>query len=332
MENFRHTHWQLHCTKKLQSVVNNMQETDAIHVLEPETRFLPLPASPVMSALHGAAAKLAELACPVLILGEPGSGKRGLALRIHQLSSRSDEPFRSTDGSQFSLSLAKTNGTNQLLGGAGMVYFTEAAQLSLPAQDKLLKVLARGRGGPRLVFASSDNLDHGVRTRQIGEDFYYAIGAVCLRVPPLRCRREDLEILCTHFLEQYTQMFSRPKPALSPEASTFFLSYRWPGNIAELEMAIKSLVAIGDERVVLAALRASSWSTGEKNGAGTASLKQASRAASQEAERELITDVLASTGWNRKQAAQRLQISYKALLYKLKQIGIEAATADHGEY
>jgi two-component system response regulator AtoC len=140
----------------------------------------------------------------------------------------------------------------------------------------------------------------------------------------LRVRGEDLLPLCEHFISEYARIFARPKPKLNREMVAFFHSYRWPGNIAELATAIKSLVVLGDDQVVLAALRASSWSHPRNGNLPPASLKEASRAASLEAERELIADVLTATGWNRKKTAVQLQISYKALLYKLKDVGLDS--------
>jgi two-component system response regulator AtoC len=280
--------------------------------------------SPVMLGLYAAAAKLAELETPVLILGELGTGKRTLARCIHDISPRRNEPFRLVDATQFSAAVAKGNSTNRLLGSDGMIFLCDTAQMSSPAQQKILQVIQGGRRAPRVIVASNEELDHAVRARRVDEEFYHAIGSVCLRIPPLRARREDIAPLSEHFLRQYSRAFGRPKPELSAEALEFFRSYRWPGNVAEMETAMKSLVAIGDEALVLAAVRASAWATGRTDGARTASLKQAARAASLEAERELIFDVLTSTGWNRKRAAQRLQVSYKALLYKLKRIGIES--------
>jgi two-component system response regulator AtoC len=205
----------------------------------------------------------------------------------------------------------------------------------LAAQQKILALILRPRSRrlPRVVAAASEELEHALRARRMNEDFCHAIGSVCLRVPPLRARREDVLLLSEHFLRRYARIFARPKPTPSPEAVEFFLTYRWPGNIAELETAMKSLVAIGDERVVLEALRASAWTGRPKAGFENSSLKQTARAASLEAERELISEVLVSTNWNRKRAAERLQISYKALLYKMKriEIGPPAVQRTNGE-
>jgi DNA-binding NtrC family response regulator len=277
-----------------------------------------------MRSVYAAAAKLAELDTPILIIGETGTGKCTIARRIHDSSARRNEPFRVVDASTFSQSVEKKSVADKLIGTSGTVFFTDAAQLILPAQRRILNLIrSDSRKTPRLIVATNDALDQAVRANQIDEDFYYAIGSVCLRIAPLRARRQDIRTLSQYFLRQYAYEFGRTKPEPSAQAVEFLSNYRWPGNVEELETAMKSLVVTGDERLVLAALRASSWTKGN-HASQTASLKQASRAASFEAERELITDVLASTGGNRKQAARQLQISYKALLYKLKRIAIES--------
>jgi two-component system response regulator AtoC len=125
------------------------------------------------------------------------------------------------------------------------------------------------------------------------------------------------------FLSAAARDFCRAVPVLSRETQSFFLEYHWPGNIRELKDAARAIVALGDETLAMGGLRsllrrADRGSQGEK-----ISLKDAARAASREAEKELILQVLTRTRWNRRRAAQELQISYKALLYKLKQIGYE---------
>jgi two-component system, NtrC family, response regulator AtoC len=294
----------------------------------PAACFLPN-GNTVVVGLQAAAAKLAELECPLLIVGETGSGRRTLARYIHERSARGSEPFTVHDCEQLS-ALANNGDFEQHLGMSGVSYLSDACQLSVPAQQKIVGLLRRGEGCPRFIFGEREEAECEPRFRRCTETFCHALGSVCLRLPPLRERREDIPGLAEHFLERYSQAFERPLPQLSVEALEFFLNYRWPGNVAELETAIKSLVAIGDERMIMAALRASVL-TGAANDAKPASLKQASRAASLAAERKLIFDVLATTGWNRKRTAQLLQISYKALLYKLKRTGIESSGLERVE-
>jgi len=117
--------------------------------------------------------------------------------------------------------------------------------------------------------------------------------------------------------------FCRTTPALSPETQHFFLEYNWPGNIRELKDAARAIVALGDETLAMGGLRSLLRRVDHNGNGEKISLKDAARAASREAERELILQALTRTRWNRRRAAQELQISYKALLYKLKQIGYE---------
>ena len=152
------------------------------------------------------------------------------------------------------------------------------------------------------------------------KNLYYLLSGVCLRLPPLRHRREDIPLLIEHFLERYSTLFGRSTPALSHSTSRFLVEYGWPGNVRQLEDAVKTIAAVGDERVAMVALRSSMLA---QDSAHTPSLKEKARAASRQAERELILKVLARTRWNRKRAAEELRISYKALLYKLKQIGLD---------
>ena len=159
-----------------------------------------------------------------------------------------------------------------------------------------------------------------MKAGRLREDFYYRISGVCLRLPPLRQRREDIPQLVNFFLAKYARDFRRPVPQLSAPTQQLFQDYAWPGNIRELEDAAKAIVALGDESVAMGGLRSLLMRSDRGNGEKI-SLKQASRAASREAEKELILRVLDRTRWNRRRAAQELQISYKALLYKLKQIG-----------
>lgn len=125
----------------------------------------------------------------------------------------------------------------------------------------------------------------------------------------------------SYFLDRYAREFRRPVPYLSPVTQQVLRDYDWPGNIRELENAACAIVALGDEQLVMEGFR-QRWirSSVELPGEGI-SLKDASRAASRKAERELILRVLDRTHWNRRRAAKELQISYKALLYKLKQVG-----------
>ena len=163
------------------------------------------------------------------------------------------------------------------------------------------------------------------------EDFHYLISAVTLRIPPLRSRKTEILSIADELLTQYSKQFDRPKPVLCKEIIEHLTEHSWPDNLTELQTAIKTFVAIGDQAISLAAIKAAS-SAGIECETRHLLLKEATRASSIQIERQLISEVLASTGGNRKRAAVDLGISYKALLYKLKQIETEnqSATSRNG--
>ncbi len=211
--------------------------------------------------------------------------------------------------------------------GNGTVFLEEIGDLSSGCQAGLLDLLPQletnGNGSrrARLICGSARDLETDVKQGRFREDLYYRISGVCLRLPPLRQRKEDIPCLVNFFLAKYAQDFGRPAPILSAATQKLFNEYSWPGNIRELEDAAKAIVALGDESVAMGGLRAMLTKSDRFGNGEQVSLKQASRAASRQAEKELILRVLNRTRWNRRRAAQELQISYKALLYKLKQIG-----------
>jgi two-component system response regulator AtoC len=277
--------------------------------------------------------ELAQSDVPVLVLAEPGAGKHATAQRIHQMSQRSTQPFRwfqclglKTEDLEVLQEQASTGGQPS----AGTIYLEELADLSADCQARLLEALPQSPGKQvagseraRLICGSARDLEVEVKRGRLREDLYYRISGVCLRLPPLRQRKEDIAFLMGYFLRKYARDFRRTVPDLSSETLRLFLDYSWPGNLRELEDAARVLVALGDEQVALGGLRAVLRKPEAGNNGAGISLKAASRAASREVEKELILNTLTRTRWNRRRAAEELQISYKALLYKLKQIGFE---------
>jgi len=277
-----------------------------------------------MRTVEAVIRELSQNDVPVLVVGEHGSGKAAAAARIHVLSSRAAEPFQVYQGREAgSEVLAACDGQG------GTVYLQEVGDLTAAAQKELVRQIglngngAAQRRAPRYICGTSCELEPEVKAGKFREDLYYGISGVCLRLPPLRQRKEDIPVLRDWFLSAAARDFCRAVPALSSETQNFFLEYNWPGNIRELKDAARAIVALGDETLAMGGLRSllrrvDHGANGEK-----ISLKDAARAASREAEREIILQVLTRTRWNRRRAAQELQISYKALLYKLKQIGYE---------
>lgn len=300
-------------------------------------RFLEEPAglafvegvSASMRPVEAVIRELAQRDVPVLVLAEPGAGKHATAQRIHQMSQRSEQPFRwfqclGLEPGDLDV-LREREGTD-----LGTIYLEELADLSAECQARLLEALPQSSGSSavcgeraRLICGSARDLEVEVKRGRLREDLYYRISGVCLRLPPLRQRKEDIPFLMGYFLRKYARDFGRGVPDLSAQTLRLFLDYSWPGNLRELEDAARVLVALGDEDVALGGLRAVMRKPeAGSNGAGV-SLKAASKAASREAEKELILNTLTRTRWNRRRAAEQLQISYKALLYKLKQIGFD---------
>ncbi|MGA2923496.1 MAG: sigma 54-interacting transcriptional regulator [Candidatus Sulfotelmatobacter sp.] len=284
--------------------------------------------SPSMRSVEKVMLEVAQSEVPVLLLAENGAGKQATARRIHELSQRGKQLFRSFSCAVLELGRFEDAAAPEGLGGEGTVFLAELADLSAKAQACLLQALTEGnskngraQGLARLICGSAKDLEAEVKAGKLREDLYYRISGVCLRLPPLRQRREDISMLVQHFLEKFGLDFQRKVPTLSEETLRLFEEYSWPGNVQELENAAKAIVALGDETVAMDGLRAMLRRPDAAGNGKRVSLKQASRAASREMEKELILRALTHTRWNRRRAAQELQISYKALLYKLKQIG-----------
>ena len=277
--------------------------------------------SPGMRTVEAVIRELSQNDVPVLVVAEHGSGKAAMAARVHSLSRRAHEPFRAYHGKALSEDVLATGAWD-----GGTIYIQEVGDLPAAAQKELVCQIelneADGRRVPRFVCGSSTELEPEVRAGKVREDLYYRMSAVCLRLPPLRQRKEDIPALRELFMSEAAHDLGRDAPALSGESEKFFLEYHWPGNIRELKDTARAIVALGDESLAMGGLRSLLRRVEPGNGEKI-SLKDAARAASREAERDLIMQVLTRTRWNRRRAAQELQISYKALLYKLKQIGFE---------
>lgn len=291
--------------------------------------------SNAMRALDRVISGIAATDIPVLLMGESGSGKQVLAAEIHRKSRQAREPLVHVSCGSISVSglsewLQSQNGNDGGV-GSGTLFLDEVSQLSPDCQRRLLQALPTGNGLPsstrfqhRVISSTRKDLQDEMREHRFLEELYYRINGACLRLPPLRHRREDIPLLIEHFLIKYAAAFERPLPKLGTRTVSLLAEQAWQGNVRELENVVKKIVALGDEEIAIAdlpgpvGLRATAVVEDEG-----LSLKRASRQASMQAERELILKVLSKTRWNRKRAAQELRISYKALLYKLKQIGVE---------
>ena len=289
--------------------------------------------SAAMRTIEQVMADIAPTEIPVLLIGESGTGKDAVAMHLHRGSPRRGQTFRKYLGSSATSEQLSLDGAGR---EPGTVYLDEVADLSSAGQTRLLQALAEHEGSgaapaPRLISGTTRNLEEGMRTGKFREELYFRLNGVCLRLPPLRHRREDIPALAEYFLARFAALFGRPQPVLSAQEMRALQEYDWPGNIRELENAMKKAVVLGGEVFQIVEAAAAPDEAAEAAPAVAnpmISLKDAARAASRRAERELILKALARTRWNRKRAAMELRISYKALLYKLKQIGPEEAAGD----
>jgi len=279
--------------------------------------------------------EIAPTDIPILVIGESGTGKEIAALQIHRLSHYRDLPILKLNCStltpealQAQLS-ALVNGPAGPEGGvAGTLFFDEVSELDANCQRQLLHCMADGEGlgtAPRrmgrIVSCTARDLESDVRAGRFRSELFYRLDGVCLRLPPLRQRKEDIPLLVRFFLHNYAKLFGRPPLTLSDHMLHALREHSWPGNIRELENVVKKIVALGNEEMAISDLLfRTAESRASQGPRAPHSLKAASRAASQQAERELILQTLAKTHWNKKRAAETLQVSYKSLLTKLKQI------------
>jgi two-component system response regulator AtoC len=306
-------------------------------------------ASPAMRALERTIADIASTDIPVLLVGESGTGKEVAALEIHRLSRHRSEPFvkcgcsgLTGDSLSARLQLAE-NVSAAEAANSGSLFLDGINHLEPAAQGRLLHLLPDGSGTPpqgchsmRVISSTTRNLEEEMKSGRFREELYYRINGVHLRLPPLRDRKEDIPALLEFFFKKYASLFERPEPKISEATMSLLLRHAWPGNIRELENVARKIVALGDEHLATHDLTVENRTKAPdplpdalkipENGSAhipSGSLKEAARAASRVAERAMILNQLERTHWNRKRAARELQISYKALLYKLKQLGLD---------
>lgn len=306
--------------------------------------------SPAMRSLERVIADIAATDIPVLLSGESGTGKEVVAVEFHQRSRRKQDPFfkcscGSVTAEQLTSHLSALQDGNEAV-GRGTIFLDEINQLSPLNQSCLLQLLPDGDGlsqhsvRMRIISATTRNLEEEMREGRFRQELYYRINGVCLRLPPLRDRKEDIPILLDLFLKKYASLFGLPEPRLGSTTIDLLLQHAWPGNVRELENFARKIVALRDERLALGDMLSDRASVASELSLSAPALgvrgkvqplKEASREASRKAERELILKALERTHWNRKRTARELQISYKALLYKLKQLGLDGTNDLQGQ-
>jgi len=288
-----------------------------------------------MQVIQRLISEIAPTDIPILLVGESGTGKEVAALQIHKLSKYRQLPFvkltcASLNPESFSARPGGLENGDGEKGGrsTGTLFFDEVSELDANCQRHLLHSFPEGSQLPshpslvgRVVSCTTRNLDLEVESGRFRSELFYRLNGVCLRLPPLRRRREDIPRLVQFFLGKYAVVFERTQMSLSERTLQLLTDYSWPGNIRELENVIKKIVALENEELAMSDVTARQTESRVPDSTLIGgSLKAASRIASQRAERELILQTLTQTHWNRKKAAEALQISYKSLLSKLKQI------------
>jgi two-component system response regulator AtoC len=295
--------------------------------------------------------KLAGANVPVLIQGESGTGKDIIARMIHAASPWRTGPWVKVncpaipgtllESELFGYEKGAFTGAYGVKPGRvemahrGTLFLDEISELDMPLQSKLLQLLQDGQfcriGAQedkkvevRVVCATNRKLEQEIESGTFRSDLFYRINVVNLHLPALRERAIDIPDLVAYFLEYHNQKYNcRAKP-LSNELMEVLGKYHWPGNIRELENLVKRYVILGTEEVISADLtpRSNDFFNTDIPLDGQISLKKLTRQAVRELERKIILKVLQNHHWNRKQAARSLNISYRALLYKIRDAGL----------
>jgi len=316
-------------------------------------------ASPAMRKIRSQAALVANVDIPVLLLGESGTGKEVLGRLIHKLSPRAHRTFLKVNCAAVPADLleselfgyepgAFTGATHAKPGkfeicNKGTILLDEIGEMPPLLQAKLLHVLQDqqfSRLGSRSVIkvdvrilaATNINIPQALANKSLREDLYYRLNAFTLSLPPLRDRKEEIPILLKHSMTRMAERYARAPLPLSPALLQACQDHSWPGNLRELNNFLKRYLILGDEALAVTELLPKNDSNGGAKAdaarADAGGLKSLARGAKDEAEAQAIARALEQTNWNRKQAAVILQISYKALLYKIRQYGI-AETKSH---
>jgi DNA-binding NtrC family response regulator len=338
-----------------QPAAYSMKGTEVVESLDDDLFFLA--ASPVMKQIRAQVALIAKVDVPVLLLGESGVGKEILARLIHKMSVRAHRPMMKVNCAALPAELLESElfgyeagaftGANKPKPGKfelahkGTILLDEIGEMSAPLQAKLLHVLQDGQfsrlGGranitvdARILAATNIDVQKAIAERRLREDLYYRLNAFTLTVPPLRERREEIPVLLTYYMSNMSEKLAKNPLPITDKLVQECLRYRWPGNLRELGNFVKRYLVMGDENLAIDELlvktKDASGTEYEPGPAPRGGLKALVRSLKDDAEAREIQRALENADWNRRQAAEQLHISYKALLYKIKQHGLSPDT------
>jgi DNA-binding NtrC family response regulator len=318
--------------------------------------------SQAMREIRSVIEQIGETDVTVLIQGESGVGKEVVAREVHAVSSRSKGPFVKVncaalpttlleselfgyEKGAFTGAFGRKQGKFEQANG-GTIFLDEIGEMCPALQGKLLQVLQDSEftrlGGNRevrvdvrVVCATNRSLVKMVSDGDFREDLFFRLNVVAIDIPPLRERRDEVPLLVEIFMARYAALYERPDHGLSLQLIEAMNRYDFPGNVRELENMIKRVVVLESEDSVLSDLQRPRSSRSERRAeldailremeetAGELPLREVGRRFALEIEREAIAHMLEWTGWNRKQAASRLGISYKTLLQKIRDCHVE---------
>jgi two-component system response regulator AtoC len=304
-----------------------------------------------MRQLFDTIRKVAKYKSTILIEGESGTGKELVAKAIHFNSDRADNPFVPVNCGAIPENLLEselfghtkgsfTNAVRTKKGlfeeaDGGTMFLDEIGELPLQLQVKLLRVLQDGemrRIGDsrpikidvRIIAATIKDLDREVREGKFRDDLFYRLNVLPMKIPPLKERKEDIPLLVEHFINKYSRELNKPIEAITPDALNCLMNYGWNGNVRELENVIeRAIVLTESSQIQVENLPAEIESPREESKLNLLNDELSIKKASRYLEIDLITKALQKTKGNHTHAAKLLEISHRALLYKIKEYGID---------
>jgi two-component system response regulator AtoC len=352
----------LKCRQKMDLRKENQALREYCDHLTEDLSFLA--ASPQMVRIRQQILQIAPVDVPVFICGESGVGKEVVARMIHMRSTRRNQPFVKVNCAALPGELLESElfGYEQgaftgavrskpgkfELANKGTIFLDEIAEMSPHLQAKLLHVLQDHQysrlGGRhmiavdvRVLAATNVEVQEAMKSGRLREDLYYRLNVLSINVPPLRERTTEIPLLFRHFLNKYSEKFQKEPPNPSQHLIEAAIRYAWPGNLRELENFVKRYVILEDdegsfrELVEMAAARQRTSPREEPAPVKEQGLKALVRGLKDEAEMEAIADALEKTHWCRKDAAKMLGISYKALLYKIRQFNLDSGRGSRSQ-
>lgn len=313
--------------------------------------------SPTMAELRGRAEKICSSNIPVLLQGDGGTGKEALARWIHAHSAFTGGEFVKVncaaipgalleselfgyEKGAFTGAQASKPGRVELAQN-GTLYLDEISDLEMMLQSKLLNFIQDGSfsriGGEaertvdtRIICSTHKDLEQEITAGNFRADLFYRINVFRLRLPRLSERREDIPALAEYFRTHYEKQFAKESQPLGSAMLQYLQNLNWSGNIRELSSCIARYVIIGPEAAIVQELpqKRTALAQGHSGEAETVSLKHIAREAIREAERNVILETLRANQWNRRKTAQALKISYRALIYKIRDTGLISRRAN----